>query len=155
MIEIVEAERVHIEPLIGLESALFMEDAGQHDPHSDPTWPEREGREDFEEFIASSDCILLAAMQSGEAVGLLAGYASDSSPTRQPIRFATLRTMYVVEAARRLGVATLLIDRFVVWATEQGCLEVHVDHYAANEAAGRLYERCGFRPRSVSRVLSL
>jgi predicted GNAT family acetyltransferase len=30
--------------------------------------------------------------------------------------------------------------------------EAHVDHYAANTAAGQLYERCGFLPRNISRV---
>ncbi|MGI9596650.1 MAG: GNAT family N-acetyltransferase [Acidimicrobiales bacterium] len=155
MIDIVRATPADIEPLIELESALFREDGGQHDPFSDPNWPEREGRQDFEELMASPDGIVLAARRLDEIVGLLAGYAARASSTRQPVEFAVLRTMYVVESARRLGVATLLTEYFFVWARERGCVEAHVDHYADNQGAAKLYQSCGFRARSVSRVCPL
>ena len=63
--------------------------------------------------------------------------------------------MYVAEDARRQGVAVMLTERFLDWARVRGCAEAHVDHYAANDAAGALYERCGFEERSVSRALRL
>ena len=149
------ARPADIEALIELEAALFAEDAGQHDPYSDTTWPHREGREDFEKLIASSDGLVLVARGSGPIVGLLVGYVVRSSPTRQPVEYGILRSLYVAEDARRSGAATVLTERFVEWARGRGCVEAHVDHYAANVAAGELYERCGFAPRSVSRVLSL
>lgn len=155
MITVVEAEPSQIDALIELEAALFVEDAGRHDPYSDPSWPHREGREDFEDLIASPDGILLAACRGSDVVGLLAGYATKSSPTRQPVEYAVLRTMYVAEDARRQGVAAMLTERFLDWARVRGCAEAHVDHYAANTAAGALYERCGFEERSVSRALRL
>ncbi len=141
--------------LVELEAALFVEDAAQHDPYSDPTWPAREGRKDFENLIASPDGIVLAAQSSGSIIGLLAGYAAKASSTRQPVEYAVLRTMYIDESARREGAALKLIDGFLVWARERGCAEAHVDHYAANGAAEALYERCGFKARSVSRALKL
>ena len=155
MLSVGEAAPSEIDALLRLEAALFLEDAGRHDPFSDPTWPEREGRQDFEDLIASPSGIVLAARSSYEVVGLLAGYATQSSPTRQPMEYAVLRTMYVARSARRHGVATRLTERFLEWARERGCVEAHVDHYAANRAAGVLYERCGFEPRSVSRALTL
>ena len=63
--------------------------------------------------------------------------------------------MFVAEDARRQGVGLMLADRFLEWARERGCVEAHVDHYAANNGAAALYERCGFQPRSISRVLPL
>lgn len=155
MIDIVEATSPDIEQLVALESALFVEDAGRHDPFADTTWPEREGRQDFDELIASPDAIVLAARHADDIVGLLVGYAAMSSPTRQPVQYAVLRSMYVAAPARRLRAATLLTDRFLDWARDRGCAEAHVDHYAANTAAGALYERCGFEERSVSRALRL
>ncbi len=155
MITVGEAEPSQIGDLIELEAALFVEDAGRHDPFSDPTWPQREGREDFENLIASPDGIVLAACRDSDAVGLLAGYATTASPTRQPVQYAVLRTMYVAEDVRRQGVAVRLTERFLEWARARGCAEAHVDHYAANSAAGALYERCGFKTRSVSRALRL
>ena len=155
MIEVFEATASEIDPLVDLESRLFHEDAGQHDPFADPSWPAREGRKDFEDLIASPDGIVLAARVSDDIVGLLAGYASKSSPTRQPVEYAVLRTMYVVESARRQGAAEMLTKQFLEWARARGCVEAHVDHYAANEGAAALYAGCGFGVRSVARAIAL
>ncbi len=155
MVEVSEAMPSDIGQLVELESALFAEDAGRHDPFADTTWPSRKGHKDFQDLMASPDCIVLAARRSGEVVGLLAGYAHKASPTRQPVEYAVLRSLYVVESARREGVATALTERFLDWARERSCVEAHVDHYAANLKAAALYERCGFEARSVSRSLRL
>lgn len=155
MIAVGLARREDLDALIELEAALFAEDAGRHDPFSDPTWPRREGRQDFEDLMASPAGLVLGAWQDDVVVGLLAGYAVASSATRQPVEYAILRTMYVAEDARRLGVATKLIERFLDWARTRGCAEAHVDHYVANESAGRLYEGTGFAARSTSRVFPL
>lgn len=155
MLDVLPAQPEDITALLALESSLFREDAGQHDPFSDTTWPEREGREDLEQLMESPDGIVLAARESGDVVGLLVGYAAQSSPTRQPVQYAILRTMYVSESARRIGAATLLTERFLDWARDRGCAEAQVDHYAANHAAREFYESVGFLPRSVSRVISL
>ena len=66
-----------------------------------------------------------------------------------------LRTMYVVEGARRQGAAEMLTKQFLEWARARGCVEAHVDHYAANEGAAALYARCGFELRSVARAIAL
>ncbi len=155
MIKVDEATLDDIGDLVPLESALFNEDAATHDPFSDPTWPHREGRRDFEVLIASPESVVLVARSSTEPVGLLVGYAAQSSPTRQPVRFAVLRTLFVAPASRRSGAATMLTDRFLSWARHQGCVEAHVDHYAANRNAGLFYDRVGFSQRSISRVLLL
>ena len=113
MIEINDATTEDIDDLIELESALFEEDGAQHDPYADPTWPRREGRQDFEDLIGADDCILLVAHLNGDPVGFLAGYSAPSSPTRKPVTYAVLRSLYVAEAARRSGAATLLTERFL------------------------------------------
>ncbi len=84
MIKVDEATLDDIGDLVPLESALFNEDAATHDPFSDPTWPHREGRRDFEVLIASPESVVLVARSSTEPVGLLVGYAAQSSPTRLP-----------------------------------------------------------------------
>ncbi|MEM9131739.1 MAG: GNAT family N-acetyltransferase [Actinomycetota bacterium] len=155
MLDVSEATAAEIDQLLVLETALFNEDAGRHDPFADTTWPAREGRQDFEDLMASPDGIVIAARMSGDVVGLLAGYAQASSATRQPGEYAILRTMYVAESARRRGAATTLTEYFLAWARRRGCVEAIVDHYAANGEAAALYERCGFTARSVTRALRL
>lgn len=105
--------------------------------------------------MGSADSIVLVARAPDRIVGLLVGYAAQSSPTRRPVEYAVLRTMYVSPDSRRLGAATMLTEGFLSWARERGCAEAHVDHYAANHAAGQFYERIGFAERSISRALPL
>lgn len=155
MISVEPASAADIDALIKLESALFIEDAGVHDPHADTTWPQREGRKDFEELLGSADSLLLMAKQDQAAIGFLAGYATKSSPTRQPVEYAILRSIYVDLAARRLGAARQLSEHFIGWARDRGCVEAHVDHYAANAGAASLYGDLGFAPRSIARSLTL
>ncbi len=155
MFVIDEATNDDVGAVVELESALFVEDAGRHDPHADTGWPAREGRRDAEQLLASPDATVLVARAAGAVVGMLVGYATPSSPTRQPVDYAILRSLYVADDWRRQGVAGQLTERFLAWARDRGCVEAHVDHYAANAAAGGLYQRLGFAERSVSRARAL
>lgn len=141
-----------LDDLVRLETALFVEDAGVYEEFADTSWPEREGRDDFRRLIESSKCLVLVAEEVGGVVGFLAGYTAPSSPTRQPVEYAVLRSLYVTSGQRRRGAAQLLIDEFLAWAIANDCVEAHVDSYAANVGAQALYERNGFAVRSISRV---
>lgn len=155
MVVIEHAQAAHIDGLVDLGSALFAEDAGRHDTFVDTTWPQREGRADFERLVSDTSSIVLVAHDDGYVVGFLDGYRTGSSPTRQPVDYAILRSMYVRSQHRRTGVGAGLTERFFVWAKESGCVEAHVDSYIANSPAQQFYERHGFVSRSISRVLAL
>jgi len=155
MIEVLVATESDVHDVISLESRLFAEDSGVHEPYADVEWPAREGAGDFADLLENPDAIVFLALAGAEAVGLLMADAAASGPTRQPIRYAVLRSMYVSHGHRRAGVASALIDEFLAWARRQGCAEVQVNHYVANEPAGELYERFGFEPHSLNRVLRL
>ena len=144
-----------IDKLVELEARLFREDGGRHDPLVDTTWPDREGRNDFERLLANPSAIVFVARSGTTAVGHAVGYVSESSPTRLPVTYGVLRSMYVDVGNRDAGVGGLLAEAFISWARARGCAEVHVDSYVANEGAQRFYERHGFEPHSVSRVLRL
>lgn len=144
-----------IDRLAVLETKLFGEDAARHDAFVDVTWPQREGRADFTRLLASAASVVLVASDDNYVVGHRVGYVSDPTPTRRPVTYAVLRSIYVEADHRHDGVGQLLTERFVSWAREQGCVEAHVNSYLANEAAQRFYERSGFTARSIARVLSL
>lgn len=76
-------------------------------------------------------------------------------PTRRQVTYGVLRSMYVRAEVRNSGVGSLLVARFIEWAEHNGCVEAHVDSYAANEQAQRFYERHGFIVRSIARVRPL
>ena len=144
-----------VESLVELEALLFAEDAGMHDPHADVTWPAREAAADFQRLLADDNSVVLVARLDGKVVGHVAGYMEQSSPTRQPVTFGVLRSMYVRSDTRGAGVGRRLTEAFIDWARDHGCVEVHVDSYSENANARRLYERSGFAPRSVAHALRL
>jgi GNAT superfamily N-acetyltransferase len=149
------ADEGDLEALVELEALLFAEDAGVHDPDADVTWPLREGAADFRRLLADDTAVVLVARRNDTVVGLVAGYTAQSSPTRQPVTFGVLRSMYVRSDDRGAGVGQRLAEAFIEWARHQGCVEVHVDCYFENALARRLYERTGFVPRSVAHTLRL
>jgi ribosomal protein S18 acetylase RimI-like enzyme len=144
-----------IDSLVALESKLFLEDAGRHDRYADVTWPTREGRRDFVRLMADPASLVLVARDGTAVVGLLVAFISEPTPTRQPVRYAVLRSMYVDRDRRRRGLGHLLTEQFVSWARTRGCVEAHVDSYVANGAAQDFYEQLGFASRSLSRVLTI
>jgi ribosomal protein S18 acetylase RimI-like enzyme len=155
MITVEPAAREDIVRLVELESGLFREDAGRHDPFADTTWPDREGRQDFERLLANPQALVLVARDGVTVVGHLVGYLSESSPTRQAVTYGVLRSLYVDVEHRNSTVGARLTEEFIAWARQHGCAEALVESYSANRAAQRFYDRLGFEPRSVSRALRL
>ncbi|MEQ1700416.1 MAG: GNAT family N-acetyltransferase [Ilumatobacteraceae bacterium] len=144
-----------LDVLVEQGAALFREDAGTYDTFIDFTWSQREGRADFERLIGSDDCLVLVAREGTTIIAHLVGYTHAASSTRLPVTYANLRSLYVAPTHRRRGAADQLTTAFVEWARAKGCVEAHVDSYARNEPAQRLYERHGFVVRSTASALPL
>ena len=155
MIVVERACAEDLDEVVALETKLFQEDAGVHGTFADITWPEREGAADFTRLLDSTSCVVLVARDGGAVIGHLVGYVGGRSPTRQPITYASLRSMYVQASHRRQGVGVQLVEAFLTWAREQGCAEATVDSYVANTAAQHLCARMGFAPQSISAVMRL
>ncbi len=155
MVTIRTAEARDIDGLVRLEGELFAADAAVHGPLADPTWPSREGRNDFARLLTDDRSLVLAADLAGATVGHLVGYLATSSPTRIPSTYAVLRSLYVDATHQRNGIGSMLVDGFLSWARSHGSAEAHVDAYAANLGAQAFYERHGFAPRSIARALML
>lgn len=151
-VRIRHAVTVDVEEIVRLESQLFVEDAGRHEPFADVTWPQRAGAADAVACIESPISVVLLATTGDAAIGILMAFAAPSSETRLPMTSAVVRTMYVDAAHRSVGIGSLLVDAFFDWAREQGCTEAQVNHYVANDAAGRFYARHGFTPHSTQRT---
>lgn len=155
MITVEPATHDDIAMLVELEEGLFREDAGRHERFADVTWPGREGHDDFVRLLADPSALVLHARAETMTVGFVAGYLQPSSPTRLPVTYGVLRSLYVEPSHRNAGVGSRLTAAFVAWARASGCAEAHVESYAANEGAQRFYARHGFEAVSVSRALAL
>jgi diamine N-acetyltransferase len=155
MIAVEPATPDDITRLVELEEDLFREDAGRHERFADVTWPAREGHDDFVRLLANPSALVLHARADGVTVGLAVGYLQQSSPTRLPVTYGVLRSLFVEPSHRNAGVGSQLTEAFVSWASANGCAEAHVESYAANEGAQRFYARRGFEVVSVSRARPL
>jgi len=155
MFDVHVATETDVDDVIGLETALFAEDSGEHEPYADIGWPAGVGAQDFADLLANPDAVVFVARADGRAIGVLMAYSAVAGPTRKPVRFAVLRSMYVVASHRRTGAARSLIEEFLDWARRTGCVEAQVDHDVANEPAGEFYESFGFTAHSLNRVLHL
>lgn len=149
------ANRDDLDELVDLQTALFREDAGVHDRNVDLTWPVREGRSDFDRLLADDDSLVLAAREGASVVGFLVGYTTPSSPSRLPVTYAVLRSLYLDPSQRGTDAARRLVDGFLAWARDRGCAQALVDCYAANDHARRFYERQGFAAHSIQHTLEL
>ncbi|MCX6519293.1 MAG: GNAT family N-acetyltransferase [Actinobacteria bacterium] len=155
MITVEPATNHDIARLVELEARLFREDAGRYERFADVTWPGREGHEDFVQLLGNPSALVLRARTDRATVGFAVGYLQHSSPTRLPVMYGVLRSLYVEPSHRNAGVGSQLIAAFIEWARANGCAEAHVESYAANDGAQRFYARHGFEAVSVSRALTL
>ena len=71
-----------LDELVRLESALFRDDAGTHDPLVDTSWPIQHARDDFVRLIGDDSSVVLVARYDGEVRGHLVGYLTGPSATR-------------------------------------------------------------------------
>ncbi len=118
--------------IVQLNHALFQEDAGQRDAAVNLEWAQAHGRAHFRRLMAREGGLCLLAIEAGEVVGYLAGYVCRSSDyTLVPT--AELESMFVQATSRSQGIGTVLAQRFLSWAQENGAVRILVTAYAANE----------------------
>jgi GNAT superfamily N-acetyltransferase len=152
-----EIRRATIDDLDGLVSscaALFAEDGAARDRLRNADWPTLHGATWCADVLADPANLALVATADGEVVGHLIGNYSEPSEMWTASR-AELVSMFVAEPVRKRGVGGRLVEEFVTWARERGAVRLHVQAYAANEPAIRLYQRHGFTPLSIMLVADL
>jgi GNAT superfamily N-acetyltransferase len=83
-----------------------------------------------------------AAVLDGEIIGTAAGIDSDQ-------KIAALISMWVAPRARGMGAGHLLVETVLDWARKAGYGSVSLWVADGNQAAERLYLRCGFTRTGV------
>ncbi|HZX02088.1 GNAT family N-acetyltransferase [Kribbella sp.] len=139
-----------LDDLVRLESNLFRDDAGAHDPLVDTTWPARHARDDFARLIDGESTIVLVARYDEHVRGHLVGYLSAPSRTRFDRRTAEIRSLYVDGPVRTTGIGQALVTSFTTWARTHEAVAVTVSAYAANDGARAFYKHLGFAEQTVA-----
>jgi ribosomal protein S18 acetylase RimI-like enzyme len=101
------------------------------------------------ERLALGESFVLVAERAGKAIGFVQMYPLYSSVRAR--RILVLNDLYVVETARRGGVAEALLREAEALAREAGALRLALETGEDNRAAQRLYEKLGWRHVSENR----
>jgi ribosomal protein S18 acetylase RimI-like enzyme len=106
----------------------------------------------YAQLLASGDLPVWVADLGGRPVGFVGGEVLErpATPFTRPLRVFHVHQVSVAPDARRLGVASALMDVVEQEAVRAGCSRVRLDHRAFNDAAHRFYEAIGFRTSQVS-----
>jgi GNAT superfamily N-acetyltransferase len=139
-----EVERLRALRLRGLGDApyAFGSTLARESAFADAVWVERAARS-----AAGEDKVTYVAEDGDRWVGLVTG-----SLEVEDGRFH-LFGMFVEPDARGRGVGAALVEAVIGWARGHGATRLYLGVTATNDAALRLYERCGFRPTGTRRPL--
>jgi GNAT superfamily N-acetyltransferase len=129
--------------LAALEDApeAFASTLEEESAFADSVWRDRASQGSSN---ATSATFVAADAVGSEWLGLAGGFASEDGAE------VDLFSMWVRHAARRRGVAVLLIDAVVKWSLDVGARTVGLWVAEGNPAAAELYRRCGFTPTGVT-----
>jgi len=105
--------------------------------------PDPDGSRRFiRERIAAGDAVVFVALEGDNAIGFVQLYPTYTSVDIG--RIWLLNDLYVIEAARRLGVARALLERSIELARDSGALRLQLETAADNASARGLYESAGW-----------
>lgn len=111
-------------------------------------WPdasELEHLSGMTDSVARGYYVRLAVTESGTAVGFVEAsrrvdYVNGTSSS--PVAF--LEGLYVAPNSRRQGIARALVESVVLWALQQGCVELASDSFLDNPHAHAAHRALGF-----------
>ncbi len=90
--------------------------------------------------------LLRVAEQNGRIIGFLLSRIKRVPAYMGGVLVGELSDMWIVEEARRLGVADQLVSNALDWLRAQGVHSVEIQVLQSNEASWRLFSRLGFVP---------
>ena len=116
-------------------------------PASSPQRDEAHWRQSLETASAAA----FVAERANEVLGFITINVVDEQHTLlQPVRYARINSVCVVEAARGQGIGRGLMRHAEQWANGQGATDIRLTVWTFNAAALGLYEELGYAPRSLS-----
>ena len=98
-------------------------------------WRGSLGREGTTTIVAQADSVLVGLANASIVV--------ETSPLFLALRYARVGTVGVTATHRGLGIGRQLMQHVEAWARQQGATEVHLNVWAFNDRARRLYDELG------------
>lgn len=105
---------------------------------------ERRARRLFRQQLESADEVTFLGEYEGTAAGVLRCIESHGSPLLDPDRYAYVSSVYVMPAARRMGLLRALLERASVWCRARGLAEMRLHSTVDAASANAAWDALGF-----------
>lgn len=105
---------------------------------------ERRARRLFRQQLESPDEVTFLGEHEGAAAGVLRCIESHGSPLLDPERYAYVSSVYVVPAARRIGLLRALLEQASMWCRGRGLAEMRLHSTADAASANAAWDALGF-----------
>lgn len=100
----------------------------------------------FRRELEREAAVLLVAERAGALVGYGYGAVEERDYQLLVDAYGAIHDVFVLEGERHSGVGRRLVEALVAELTERGAPRVLLSTMIQNEAAQRVFARCGFRP---------
>ena len=129
------------------------DDAFSSNPEFDPDlvldWAQSDlGKNYFTNTINDPKDLLLVAEDGNKLIGYIG--ASPKEIDYRKSKYVEVDNLGVAKAYRRKGVATLLMEKCITWAKEQGYQKLYLTSYFKNASAITFYKQNGFSEINIS-----
>jgi len=104
----------------------------------------------WRQCVEGSGSVVFVAERVGTLVGFVTvAVIKESHSLLQPMQYARVGSICVLEAERGRGVGSELMECAEGWATAQGAIDVRLNVWAFNQSALALYKELGYEVRSL------
>ena len=158
MVKVRRATDADVEALLAMFGGLddFHTRHLPHIFHGSSTQPR--SREFITGLCAGPRSVVFVAELGGPVVGQIVGRIREAPvhPLLAPRKFGEIDELFVMDSARRQGVARQLIHAVEEWVRSFGVTSIELGVWEFNVSAMRLYESLGYstQSRRMSRTLS-
>ncbi|MCK7598275.1 GNAT family N-acetyltransferase [Microbulbifer sp. CAU 1566] len=132
----------HRADLLALLQEYALDPCGGGEP-----LPEICQRELLDRLAAFPGAFSILAYRDGQALGLVNCFMGFSTFMCKPL--VNIHDVTVSEAARGLGVCTLMFEKVVEVARERDCCKITLEVLEKNHPARAAYRKCGFKPYAL------
>jgi ribosomal protein S18 acetylase RimI-like enzyme len=96
--------------------------------------------------LSREAAVILVAEQAGEIVGYSYGALAERDFNALLDEHGAIHDVFVADSVRQRGVGQRLVEAMVAELTARGAPRIVLSTMVGNEAAQRVFARCGFRP---------
>ena len=134
-----------LKDILRLNLALFKKEHKDFDKSLDLNWPDREGKNYFEDRTKKSDGFVEVVEKDGKIIGYLCGGLCDKISYRKPAKCAELENMFIDKKFRNKGLGFIMTKDFLKWCKSKKVDCISTRASAQNKLSIKFYRNFDFK----------